>query len=817
MHLMDKALSGSLDLRKRVDSKEPEEKDDGPWLNLWVGNISPETVDEDLIAVFGKYGAIDCITSCSPRSHAFVYFRTAENAKAARDALQGTVLRGKAIRVEFARPARPGRTLWVGGISQSVTKDQLEDEFMKFGKIEEYQFLRHRGSAFISFFKVRDAVVAQKSMNWKKLGGVEIRVDFQKFPDTRKNEQGWQGEFDYTGSRNLLRADPLFSPDQMQCIQGSPLQGLNKQLAYGGTRNDQPSNVLWVVYPLDLQIDEELLHNSMILFGEIERIKSFPSRKYCFVEFRSVDEARRAKEGLQGQGTFFNESNIGPVEVFGTGHALAPKGLPGRLALNSIPRNNMLMVPFTQAVDHPQHIEPNFQDISGGFPSFPEGISNSSITANWKRLSPSTPGVISSGPVIRPPFRASPVGRDELGVRESKRSRLDGAFPHNNEVRFQEAVDDDLLELPGLPHQGKIIPFHNRPAPDIRDHGPSRASPGADYCWRGIIAKGGTPVCHARCLPIGHGIEAPFPEIVNCSARTGLDMLTTHYAEAIGFDMVYFLPDSEDDFASYTEFLRYLGQRDRAGVSKFDDGTTMFLVPPSDFLKKVLKFSGPDRLYGVVLKFPQQTATRQPVQAAVALADPIDPLQGHPLQKNYDLTGQNDEKSLVLGYGSSLLERTSTHAMVGQPRLVHSEEPYAVPSITQDHPKSHGNTSKVEVTLTPELIASLASLIPKSNISAALSTQISSSSSVMPVSFSGPHTNDTSMLVQGWGQEARTSFSGTSVEQMYNPMHNLTPPGNHYTNQPHCTILFQPILTSQMFWIAHINLPMLTDKYKKHL
>ena len=69
----------------------------------------------------------------------------------------------------------------------------------------------------------------------------------------------------------------------------------------GGRKDGQPSNILWVGYPPSVRIDEQMLHNAMILFGEIERIKSFPSRHYSFVEFRSVDEARRAKEGLQGR------------------------------------------------------------------------------------------------------------------------------------------------------------------------------------------------------------------------------------------------------------------------------------------------------------------------------------------------------------------------------------------------------------------------------------------------------------------------------------------------------------------------------------
>ena len=93
-------------------------------------------------------------------------------------------------------------------------------------------------------------------------------------------------------------------------------------------------------------------------------------------------------------------------------------------------------------------------------------------------------------------------------------------------------------------------------------------------------------------------------------------MLTKHYADAIGFDIVFFLPDSEEDFASYTEFLCYLKAKNRAGVAKFVDNTTLFLVPPSDFLTKVLKVTGPERLYGVVLKFPlvpSSTSMQQPM------------------------------------------------------------------------------------------------------------------------------------------------------------------------------------------------------------
>lgn len=797
-------------LKRTASKEEAEDEAGGPWLNLWLGNLSAETVDEDLMAVFGNYGAMDSVTSYFPRTYAFVYFRTIEDAKAAKQALQGIVIRGKPIRIEFARPAKPGKTLWVGGISQSVTKVQLEDVFAKFGGIEEYRFLRHRGSAFICFHRIEDAIAAQKSMNWKHLGGSEIRVDFQRSPPLRRE---WAAEHDYRGTKNSLLTDQLLSPDEMKYFHdSSPHHGIRRHLPYGGRRDEQPSNVLWVGYPPELQIDEELLHNSMILFGEIERIQSFPSRNYCYVEFRSVDEARLAKEGLQGrllgdnriqilfsnsevipgrenpplsaQEIFLNEPTMGPVELFGPGHSMAPNHFPGHLPPNVMPRANMLIRPFTQGFDH-HHGGSDFHEFGGGIHSFPDSIINNPPASNLKRLSPSAPGIINSGLVIHPPFRPLQAGRDEFDIREPKRSRLDGLFP-SSDAHFQgRIVDvDDMSDFSGFPHPDRNLSIHRQQTPDIRGHDLSGASPRIDYCWRGIIAKGGTPVCRARCLPIGNGIEAPFPDIVNCSARTGLDMLTTHYTEAVGFDMVFFLPDSEEDFASYTEFLRYLGQRDRAGVAKFDDGTTMFLVPPSDFLTKVLKYSGPERLYGVVLKLPQQTAAPgKQLQAIMPPPDPIDPQLGRSSQRSYGFMTQNEDQSLKVDHGSISHERIIPHAVVERPRLVHYEEPHAIPSTAQDHLKSHETTSHPEVSLTPELIATLAALIPTNNhTSAAMPSQMPSSSTGMPA-FSGPPVNDNSMLMQGWGQEGRTTFPGASVNQMYNPMQNLPPPGHQYSNQ----------------------------------
>ncbi|KAK9141211.1 hypothetical protein Scep_010892 [Stephania cephalantha] len=795
----------------RQPSHGSEESGDGgglgPSHNLWIGNLANDVTDADLMDLFATYGALDSVTTYSSRSYAFVYFKRLEDARAAKDALQGTVLRGGSLKIEFARPslrsmdynllnmfmyccsyvkltAKPGKHLWVGAISSSVTKEQLENEFSKFGKIEDLKFLRDRNSALIDYARLEDASAALKNMNGKRLGGEQIRVDFLRSQGSRR--ESWSDTHDSrdghaSSRRNMAFSEPFWMQNSI------------------GRREGPPSKVLWIGYPPSLQIDEQMLHNAMILFGEIERIKSFPSRNYSFVEFRSVDEARRAKEGLQGRlfndsrinicfssselappkdtpgffmgmkgprpEIFLNEPPFGPgaVEFFGQGRPGVPNNFPGAFLAKGMAGPNLLMRPFGlhSGFDHNVAGAEMLNDLSGPIHSYHENNPNSPMGQSWRRQSPSAPGILPTPSLgMRPPPRhmsgildgpdASPFQR------ESKRSRIngsplidDGSFPARK-MDGQGVGGEPAYEFDSQPGQ-----IHYSPARRVSGRSSSQGPLEDDHCWRGIIAKGGSPVCQARCVPIGKGISSPLPEIVNCSARTGLDMLAKHYADAIGFEIVFFLPDSEDDFVSYTEFLRYLGGKDRAGVAKLDDGTTLFLVPPSDFLTDVLNFSGPERLYGVVLRMAHQMlgAPSQQPQQSIAPPDYVD-RQHLPPQSDYNLFPQKEDRILQMDYNKQLQElavpQPPNHLYYRQKRHLWCNQFRKI-------------ILAARVSLTPDLLATIAALLP-ANSQPSSSTNIlppvTSSSSRM-TSYPTSVAIDGPASAQGWRQDQQSNFSHT--------------------------------------------------------
>lgn len=321
----------------------------------------------------------------------------------------------------------------------------------------------------------------------------------------------------------------------------------------GGRKGDsQPSNVLWIGYPPSVQIDEQMLHNAMILFGEIERIKSFPSRHYSFVEFRSVDEARRAKEGLQGRlfndpritimfsssglapgkdysgpypggkgpraDMLFNEQPLRPLQMdmFGHNRPMMSNNYPGALPPSGVLGPNVPMRPLG-----PQGrfdlSGPELNDLVS-LHNYQDGNSKNLMGPNWRRPSPPTPGVLSSpAPGIRPHTRSASSAWDVLDVnqfqRESKRSRIDSPLSMEDPLYPLRKMDDHGLGLDSSYGIGPVIDG-GASGPSMNGQGISPAGarvsvggpPDNDYIWRGTIAKGGTPVCHARCVPIGKGI-----------------------------------------------------------------------------------------------------------------------------------------------------------------------------------------------------------------------------------------------------------------------------------------------------------------------
>ncbi|KAK3861137.1 hypothetical protein Pcinc_032863 [Petrolisthes cinctipes] len=134
---------------------------------MFVGGLSWQTTPDKLREYFGSYGTVrDVLIMKDPvtqRSRGFGFITFGDAASVEKVISAGNhVLDGKKIDPKHATPKNKGRTnrtkkIFVGGVSQDTSAEEVKAYFSSFGKVEEAVMLmdnqtkRHRGFGFVTF------------------------------------------------------------------------------------------------------------------------------------------------------------------------------------------------------------------------------------------------------------------------------------------------------------------------------------------------------------------------------------------------------------------------------------------------------------------------------------------------------------------------------------------------------------------------------------------------------------------------------------------------------------------------------------------
>ncbi|KAI3856980.1 hypothetical protein MKX03_019040 [Papaver bracteatum] len=534
----------------------------------------------------------------------------------------------------------PSRRLWVGNLSHHVTETELSEQFLRFGEVDSIAFHPGRSYAFVNFMNDEDALIAVTALQGFVLAGSPIKIEFAKAERSSRNEE--------TPTRRLenssVEQESSFSWRDSRTHHSSPEPSFLDSNSRMGDKNARPSEVLWIGFPASLNVEETILRRTFSPFGEIVKITAFPGRSYAFVQFTTVAAARLAKETLQGKlfnnprvSICFARSEVSPSEHYknSVSEPFSPHSSYRQGYLNSTGPTHR----------GSPHITSHFESGDSGFIGFDrKNTLQNGGSRDYEQMSLHEPGSrFGFSETMYKRYRSSP-SRETFHLMNSSPKRFvpseDPAYLQDDGFLYQETKKRKMglypsdENLPGHPLSGPLKEYMDFPGhesyEETDDHWRSpyesfaarsgslpinpvqrrtlipewRQRPLKDeWKWEGTIAKGGTPVCRARCFPVGKVLDFMLPEFIDCTARTGLDMLAKHFYQAVSSWVVFFVPESDADIALYNEFLQYLGEKQRAAVAKLGEKTTLFLVPPSDFSEKVLKVPGKLSISGVILKF----------------------------------------------------------------------------------------------------------------------------------------------------------------------------------------------------------------------
>eukprot|EP00099_Drosophila_melanogaster_P009896 NP_001262646.1 nonA-like, isoform B [Drosophila melanogaster] len=135
---------------------------------LYVGNLTSDTTDDDLREMFKPYGEIGDIFSNPEKNFTFLRLDYYQNAEKAKRALDGSLRKGRVLRVRFA----PNAIVRVTNLNQFVSNELLHQSFEIFGPIERAVICvddrgKHTGEGIVEFAKKSSASACLRLCNEK--------------------------------------------------------------------------------------------------------------------------------------------------------------------------------------------------------------------------------------------------------------------------------------------------------------------------------------------------------------------------------------------------------------------------------------------------------------------------------------------------------------------------------------------------------------------------------------------------------------------------------------------------------------------------
>jgi len=272
-----------------IAAEAAEEEDE--MTNLIINYLPQHVSEEKLKEMFAKFGELVHVklmldkTTQTSMGYGFVKYAKPESAAAAIEAMNGYQMDSKKLRVGYSHP-RTEANVYVGNLKPSVTKEQLEELFKRYGPIIECKILMDhdtgvsKGCGFVKFEKVNDAKDAIAGSSGANLPEYSARPLTVKF--ARKHEKP---HHHYAPAPRAF--NPRFPP--------APRRAPTEYTGY-----------CLFIYNLPPDTTNESLRELFSRFGTITNVKatidyiSGNCRGFGFVNFAERDQADKAIKDMNG-------------------------------------------------------------------------------------------------------------------------------------------------------------------------------------------------------------------------------------------------------------------------------------------------------------------------------------------------------------------------------------------------------------------------------------------------------------------------------------------------------------------------------------
>ncbi|MCO5591011.1 hypothetical protein L7F22_044987 [Adiantum nelumboides] len=569
----------SDDISRHPSDLPKGNKNGDPSEVLWIGFPLHLKIDEKkLHKLFGPFGGVEKITTFPGRTYAFVRFQNVKAASRAKDALQGKLFDDPRVSISFAKSEvgpvdhfHASNELWppspLKAGTRTVASTPLKGE-------EGTGMLSSNAPSKIGKESAKYSIVSPKREELLSsigaLSSFGSLTSHSEPPHIGKESHWLASHFFPSRSATGVNDKPYSSPN----LSLQPKVNIEiKDDFLGNTGSKRMPEA-------DIDTGMQILQNNN--FVDMKESKS--DDNWMLREYSNLRDQKRGR---------FEMENSSSGALFSTG---SPSAILDKLRTQvedgEAKRQRLGNEHFW--VEIKNNKLPEYANQRG--PLLSHDMWDDQVVGNT--------GLLGRTPIASAKKEEMIVS---LGSEENLEAK-DGS--HRGLLGRMPPADSTLDKALGSESEHGLVESPISPA--CTDAGSPIPPPKDVFRWEGTIAKGGTEVCRCRCFPATKEIDVMFPDILNCTARTSLDMLAQYISQVRDFAVVLFMPQGVPDVAPYQELMAFLSEKKRAAVCKLSEENTLFLVPPSDFVEQFLNVPKSNNILGVVLGQQQQRG--QPVQ-----------------------------------------------------------------------------------------------------------------------------------------------------------------------------------------------------------
>jgi len=292
---------------EKVISEGEEADEEDEQSNLIVNYLPQHVTEEKLKEMFAKYGELehvklmlDKVTQTS-MGYGFVKYVKAESAAAAIAALNGFQMDSKKLRVSYSHP-RSEANVYVGNLKPSVSKEDLEKLFSRFGSVVECKILvdhesgLSKGCGFVKFENVSNARDAINGLSGMAEDEYCLRPLTVKF--ARKHEKTH-----HNNHYGEMQRQPV---QRMRSNNGSSYSSSSSSSGAARHAAVEYSGYCLFVYNLPRDYNDGALRSLFSSFGPISNANVMVDytgacKGFGFVNFDKKEDAEKAVKEMNGR------------------------------------------------------------------------------------------------------------------------------------------------------------------------------------------------------------------------------------------------------------------------------------------------------------------------------------------------------------------------------------------------------------------------------------------------------------------------------------------------------------------------------------